>query len=152
MKHIIESKAFEKYCKEKNLDINKREKQEIFDKEMDKLGIFIFLDNNNNNDKTPTQFLINYAEREKDNQKIVFDDNSYRNNNLNIINTNSEQIDFRTLSLGEYKNNLVNFKKNNNHDQNRVNNNNEYIVRNDIIINNSYQNNIIQNNYNNNIF
>ena len=149
MKHIVESKGFEKYCKERNLDINKREEQEIFDKEMDKLGIFIVVDNNN--DKTPTQFLINYAERKKDNQNIMVDENSYRNNNLNILNSNSEQIDFKSLSLGEYKNNLVNFKKNNNHDQNKINDNYENNVRNYRIINNNKQNNIIQNNYNNNI-
>ena len=155
MKHIIESKGFAKYCKERNLDINKREEQEIFDKEMDKLGIFIVV-NNNNDDKTPTQFLINYAEKKIDNQNIVVDKNSFGNNNLNILNTNSEQIDFKTLSLGEFKNNLGKYKKNNNNqNKNNVNNeynneyNNENNFREDIIINNNNQNNI---NYNQNFF
>ena len=161
MKHIIESKGFSKYCKERNLDINKREEQEIFDKEMDKLGIFIVV-NNNNDDKTPTQFLINYAVKKIDNQNIVVDKNSFGNNNLNILNTNSEQIDFKTLSLGEFKNKLGNLKKNNDihHDHNKNNNNNEYNnehnnennARKDIIINNNNQNNINLNNYNHNFF
>ena len=157
MNYIAHNKGFEKYCKERNLNININEEQEIINKEMDKIGAFIVI--KNNNIQTPSDFLVKYAEKNEDNKNI---ENNYRNNKLNKFNIDSDQIDFMSLSLGVYKNNLVNLNKNNNNysnsnyyekDQNINNNGNNIIINNnsDLNRNNNNQNNIGQtdNNVNN---
>ena len=136
MKNHISKKGFGKYCKEKNLNLNLNELQDIKDKE-DKIGIFLPINNNNN--ETPNGFIIQYYLQEIENINIS-------GNTLNAINLNQSSvktnINFLNLSIGQLRKKYQNTLPNNNLNQENIEDNNT-------IQKNNTQNNNNQNNYNN---
>ena len=60
MKNHISKKGFEKYSKEKNINLNLNELQDIKNKE-DKIGTFLPI--NNINDETPGEFILEFIQK-----------------------------------------------------------------------------------------
>ena len=121
MKNHISKKGFEKYCKEKKLNLNLNEIQDIKDRE-DKVGIFLPI--NNINEETPGEFILEYHSEE-----IKVNNSNNSHNNMNKININQStartNVNFVNLSIGEFRQNYQNNQKNNLNPANNIDNNNQ---------------------------
>ena len=154
MKNHISKKGFEKYCKEKNLNLNLNELQDIKDKE-NKLGIFLPINNNIN--ETPDGFILEYHLQEiRVADTNLNQENSLKNNN----NQNNSQINNKINNQNNNNqsyNNLVNpenklFYFNNNNQDNKASNNNINNIGNDMNLDNNQNYDFNQNYNHNNIF
>ena len=146
---ISQSNGFEEYCKNKNLNKNINEEQEIYNNKEEKIGIFLVIKDSNYD--TPPGFFeeyLNIVNNKNNNiaQKNIINSNNKNNFiNSNINNgTQSTNINFLNLSLDKYKNNIM-FLENKNINNNRGHYNN--LNNNGNIINNNQ--NFFQNNNNN---
>ena len=113
--HISQNKGIEKYCKKRNININNNEEQEIINNEMEKIGIFIVLNNNIHEGETPTEFLMEYLQMEDNKNNTNFE---YGSSNINSNNSNA------------YINNNIDNFNNINNNSNNINNNNNININN----------------------
>ena len=143
---ITKSGGIKNYLKEKNIDINKEEEQDIRDKNGQTIGTFIKFQEENNNDR------FKKKKRDINNKNNMNFNNRNNNNNNNDLNPNEEWIQVDTFSkIFSSENAVKKFgkqKNENNQNQNQINNQNQ---NNDININkiNLNQNNLRNNNLNN---
>ena len=122
-KYSSKNKGFNNYCKERNINLNLNNEQDLLTKEGEKIGNFLQI--NNIGDNTPDGFLDEYINYHLQNQNNNIQNQNniiqYQNNNIQYLNNNiqynNNNIKYNNI---QYQNN--NIQNQNNNIQNQNNN------------------------------